>query len=158
MDSKNILDHTGINKENGFTLIELLVVILVIGILAAIAIPVFLNQRQAANDAKVESDAKNMAIAIETYFVNNKESSTISRTEVMKMMKKSDGVVITYVGDRNDWCLSASHSNGKVYRNWDNNPLPGIRPYVLYSSKNGGFVNDGTHMSGLSCYFDAIPL
>lgn len=54
-------------QEHGFTLIELLVVILIIGILAAIAIPMFLNQRKAAVTAAVESDLKNLALGYETW-------------------------------------------------------------------------------------------
>ena len=46
------------NREEGFTLIELLVVIIIIGILAAIAIPVFLNQRQKGYDAQAKSDVR----------------------------------------------------------------------------------------------------
>jgi type IV pilus assembly protein PilA len=53
--------------EEGFTLIELLVVIIIIGILAAIAIPVFLNQRSKGWDAAVQSDLRNAATAQETY-------------------------------------------------------------------------------------------
>ena len=62
--------------EKGFTLIELLVVIIIIGILAAIAIPAFLNQRQKAWVSQVESDLKNAAIAAESYAVDNNGSYT----------------------------------------------------------------------------------
>ena len=58
-------------REGGFTLIELLVVILIIGILAAIAIPMFLNQRKSAVDASVQSDLKNAATIVETWMVKN---------------------------------------------------------------------------------------
>ena len=56
-------------REGGFTLIELLVVILIIAILAAIAIPVFLNQRKKGWVAQAQSALKNMATAEETYLV-----------------------------------------------------------------------------------------
>ena len=58
-------------NEGGFTLIELLVVIIIIGILAAIAIPVFLNQRQKGYDAQAKSDARNLATLEETYLTDN---------------------------------------------------------------------------------------
>ena len=55
-------------RDAGFTLIELLVVVAIIGILAAIAIPVFLNQRNSARDASVKSDLNTSAKALETYY------------------------------------------------------------------------------------------
>ena len=59
------------NEESGFTLIELLVVMLIIGILAAIALPSFFNQRDKAGDAEAKSGVKTAQTAIETYATDN---------------------------------------------------------------------------------------
>jgi type IV pilus assembly protein PilA len=59
------------SNDHGFTLIELLVVVIIIGILAAIAIPVFLNQRKKGWDAQAKSDSRNLASIEESYIVDH---------------------------------------------------------------------------------------
>jgi type IV pilus assembly protein PilA len=59
------------DSDEGFTLIELLVVIIIIGILAAIAIPVFLNQRKKGYQASMKSDLRTVADEMETYYTDS---------------------------------------------------------------------------------------
>src|SRR5881227_4380541 len=65
-------------KDQGFTLIELLVVMIIIGILAAIAIPVFLNQRKKAQDSAAKADVSTLGKEIATYYVDNADDATLA--------------------------------------------------------------------------------
>lgn len=65
-------------NEGGFSLVEILVVVLIIGILAAIAIPMFLNQRQEAIKASMLSDMKSAAIAVEQFYAKGGKNTTLS--------------------------------------------------------------------------------
>jgi type IV pilus assembly protein PilA len=86
-------------KDEGFTLIELLVVMIIIGILAAIAIPVFLNQRKKAVDTSIKADLRTVATEMETYYTDNQSysftsGSTVTPT-VSRVVTISTGQAIT---------------------------------------------------------------
>jgi type IV pilus assembly protein PilA len=66
--------------EEGFTLIELLVVVVIIGVLVAIAVPVYLNYRQGAADKSAQSDVRGAISAIEQFYTDNANSYPIGPT------------------------------------------------------------------------------
>jgi type IV pilus assembly protein PilA len=74
------------DSEAGFTLIELLVVMLILGILAAIALPAFFNQRDKAGDSKAKENAHSAQVAIETYATEHSGKYTgANETELNKI-------------------------------------------------------------------------
>jgi type II secretion system protein G len=115
-------------KDEGFTLIELLVVIIIIGILAAIAIPVFLNQRKKGWDSQAKSDVRNVQTEVETYFVDGQAypvavavgpapTPAVATTVYYKKSPNTAGVVYktTGTGSTAAYCISSKSDSGSYF-------------------------------------------
>ena len=96
-----------LRRTDGFTLIELMIVVVIIGILAAIAIPRFADTKGKANMAAVKSDLRNLANAQESYFYQH---STYAPNLALLNLSQSPGVTLTLVeATATGWSASAVH-------------------------------------------------
>ena len=96
--------------RKGFTLIELLIVVVIIGILAAIAIPKFSNAKERAYVAAMKSDLRNLVTTEETYFADNLTYGSIAN--LGSAYSSSAGVTVaTSAVTASGWAASATHTN-----------------------------------------------
>ena len=123
-------------KDKGFTLIELLVVIIIIGILSAIAIPVFLNQRKKAVDAGIKSDLRTIANEMETAYVDDQAypAGTDAGTKVT-LTTKAGAVDVTKSEDTTTYTVTVTADS---YTITGTTATKGTGAEFKYDSKAGG--------------------
>ena len=110
------------NNQSGFTLIELLVAVAIVGILTSIAVPQYKEYRARAFDAVALSDVRSVALAEESYMIDNQQYYSCANdgcSELPGIIKLSQGVTLEVQANDDNYIITAKHSQGSKEFRWD---------------------------------------
>jgi type IV pilus assembly protein PilA len=141
------------NGDEGFTLIELLVVVVIIGVLVAIAVPVYLNYRKGAADKSAQSDVRGAISAVEQSYAENAnvlpDSISNSTDPTTGLVLKVGSGTLTQTATMSDKTTMAYVNNGASYMICATNS-GGSGKWYVYDSSAGGSVQGATPSAPLS--------
>jgi prepilin-type N-terminal cleavage/methylation domain-containing protein len=109
-------------NDDGFTLVELLVVMVIVGVLCAIAIPVFMSQRGRAHDSAAKADASTLGKELATYYVDHTAAPTLAIAAGHYVLAGDDlgpasaniSIGSTDFVDATHWCVDVTNPSGRV--------------------------------------------